>query len=88
MRPGAEIQFSNTGELFEPRIIITDFSLPSSESHPNHGVTVVGYGVRDGEEYWLVKNSWGEGWGEDGYILMSARNDNCYLLDSPYYPIV
>ena len=62
--------------------------ISSDEEYPNHGVTVIGYGVRDGEEYWVVKNSWGEEWGEDGYILMSAKNNNCMVLDSPYYPIV
>jgi len=54
----------------------------------NHAVTVVGYGVRDGDTYWIVKNSWGESWGEDGYILISAVNNNCLLLDTAYYPIV
>ncbi|XP_030026241.2 cathepsin L-like proteinase [Manduca sexta] len=53
----------------------------------NHGVTLVGYGIRDGEMYWIVKNSWGEDWGEDGYILISANNNNCLLMDTAFYPI-
>ncbi|XP_028039764.1 cathepsin K-like [Bombyx mandarina] len=54
----------------------------------NHCVTVVGYGVRDGDTYWIVKNSWGEGWGEGGYILLSATNNNCLLNDIAYYSVI
>ncbi|XP_026750367.2 cathepsin L-like proteinase [Galleria mellonella] len=54
----------------------------------NHGVTIIGYGVRDDQEYWIVRNSWGTDWGEGGYILMAADIDNCSILDYPYYAIV
>nr|AYN77817.1 cathepsin L [Haemaphysalis flava] len=54
----------------------------------NHAVLLVGYGEdpRGRVPYWIVKNSWGAGWGEGGYIKIVRNGNVCGISDDPSYP--
>lgn len=55
----------------------------------NHAVVVIGYGTENGQDYWLVKNSWGTYFGLQGYIKMARnRNNNCGLATYGRYPLM
>lgn len=67
------------------------FADPLCGNQHNHAVLAVGYGVdSDGTEYWVVKNSWGTGWGEGGYIRMAIVEGDgiCGVQMHPLKPVV
>jgi hypothetical protein len=59
----------------------------------DHGVLVVGYGTENHNDYWIVKNSWGPGWGDKGYVKIARSNSTndagiCGIALQPSYIVV
>jgi len=58
----------------------------------NHGVAAVGYGTENGQDFWLLRNSWGSGWGNHGYIKLARHSGkgrgHCGITLMASYPVV
>ena len=49
-----------------------------------HSLAIVGYGVYEGEDYWLIRNSYGKQWGLDGYGMVKRNGGHCGIDFSPF----
>lgn len=65
--------------------IITDTSCGTDL---DHAILAVGYGTENGTDYYIVKNSWGGHWGEDGYVRIAQVDGEgiCGIQKMSLYP--
>ena len=72
------------------RGIYSSSKCKNGPSDVNHAVLIVGYGQapETGKPYWIVKNSWGSSWGENGYFRIERGSNMCGISVCASYPII
>ncbi|KAE9553848.1 hypothetical protein FO519_002936 [Halicephalobus sp. NKZ332] len=63
--------------------ILTNASVCSG-NNMNHAVNIIGYGTANNTPYWIVRNSWGTGWGEKGYVRIKRGINYCSMEAAPF----
>ncbi|XP_068596757.1 cathepsin O [Brachionichthys hirsutus] len=53
-----------------------------SSQYSNHAVLIVGYNTAGSIPYWIVQNSWGTSWGNEGYVYIKIGGNVCGIADS------
>ncbi|EDW79732.2 uncharacterized protein Dwil_GK17860 [Drosophila willistoni] len=60
-----------------------------NQGEVNHSITVVGYGTENGRDYWIIKNSYSQNWGEGGFMRLPRNaGDYCGIASECSYPIL
>merc|ERR1719495_1336327 len=58
----------------------------------DHAVLLVGYGTDNSTgvpmDYWLIKNSWSSYWGDEGYVKIAQKPNDCGVTSSPNYAMM
>lgn len=62
------------------------------DDNVNHAVLLIGYGTDNTttppKDFWIIKNSWGTSWGENGYFRLERGKNRCGITRYVTYPII
>lgn len=64
------------------------FNSSSCGDSLDHAVLLAGYGTESGQDYYLMKNSWGTTWGEAGYMKMAMIGNGIGMCGVQMQPVV
>lgn len=82
---GMQSAIMSTGPLAVAFTVYADFPTYKSGVYTHvsgsalggHAVEMVGWGVEDGTDYWWIKNSWNDSWGNGGFFKIARGTDEC-----------
>ncbi|XP_053205499.1 procathepsin L-like [Panonychus citri] len=83
----AAIQVTQGFQLYSGGIF-DDPTCSNNEEDLNHAIAIIGFGSSGGQDWWLIKNSWGPTWGENGYGRIARGKNTCGIAFNAIYPVV
>jgi len=60
----------------------------STSEDMDHAVMITGFNAEAETPYWIVRNSWSDTWGVDGYVYLDMSGNTCGVANSPTIPKV
>jgi len=75
-------------QSYSKGIIKPDLLRHCSKTQLDHAIVIVGYGSEGSEDFWIVRNSWGATWGEDGYFRIIRGKGACGINAGVIFPVV
>ncbi|XP_006036386.2 cathepsin W-like, partial [Alligator sinensis] len=70
-------------QFYKKGIITKNMACNCNPGEMNHAVLLVGYGLEKKTPYWIVKNSWGPEWGEEGFFRIYRGGNACGIASLP-----
>lgn len=85
----AAMEVTNNTRQFVGQSVFFDRTCHRSSDWMNHAILIVGYGSYNGFDYWLIKNSWGESFGDNGYAKIARnRGNHCNIATDVSFPVL